>query len=154
MLIKNAKVMKGFLLWVFLISFILSCHESSHKNLRPKDKWSIWLVKNEDHMNMELNKKMVFEMQDIPKNAIYKSSTITVTKGDTTILGEFAKLFSDYSPCLLVSYTFITDTFKRKVITLYVDKTIQCTGNTDTILTIDSTKFFTIKKTSSLFGDQ
>jgi len=138
--------MKGFLLGVFIISFVLSCHERSRQNLHAIDKWSDWLLKNEGHMNTELNKKMVFEMQDIPKNAIYKSSTIVITKDDTTILGEFAKLINDYNPCLLISYTFIGDTSERKIISLDRNNAVTCTANTDTILSIDSTKYFVISK--------
>jgi hypothetical protein len=138
--------MKGFFLRVFFISLVLSCHESSHGNLHPVDKWSAWLLKNEDYMNTELNKKMVFEMQDIPKNAIYKSSTIVISKDDTTILGEFAKLINDYNSCLLTSYTFIGDTTKQKIISIIREKGQTCLVNTDSILTIDSTKFFIVHK--------
>lgn len=140
--------MKRLFLRVIIISFLISCHQSSHENLHQIDKWSDWLLKNESYMNSELNKKMVFVMQDIPKNAIYKSSTIVITKDDTTILGEFARLISDYNSCLLVSYTFIGDTTKRKVISLVRNNSMTCIVNTDSILTIDSTSCFIIKKIS------
>jgi|SRR5450432_2633744 len=140
--------MKGFFLILFIVSFILSCHERVHKHLHPLDKWSDWLLKNEEKMNVELNKKMILQIAEVPKNAIFKSATIVVTRHDTTILGEFAKLFNDYCPCLLISYTFMRDTSNRKIISLFRDQSTPCKVNTDTLLIIDSTRFFIIKKTS------
>jgi hypothetical protein len=140
--------MKRFFFIVLVFAFFISCHDTSPKHLFSVDYRSSWLLKNEDDLNKELNKRIILKINDIPKNAVFNSATIVITKNDSTILGEFAKLFSDYNPCLLISYTFSGDTTKRKVISIVRDPSMNCIVNTDTILPIDSTKYFIIKKIS------
>ena len=143
--------MLRYLLPVLLTVITISCHDISSKHLLAIDSRSTWLLKNEDDANNELNKRIVIKSFDIPKNAVFKSATIVITKYDTTVLGEFAKLIDEYNPCILISYQFDGDTTHRKIITLFQDS-LNCLGKTDTLFTIDSTKHFTIKIDSLLSG--
>jgi hypothetical protein len=67
-------------------------------------------------------------------------------------LGEFAKLFSDYDPCLVTAYTLYTDTTKRKIISIARDYSSPCIVNIESIFeSLDTTKYFEIHKETEPF---
>ncbi len=128
--------------------FILSCKESAtQKATTPSfDHWTNWLLKNEDKMNVELNKRF-FVPSGLQKNERLDDESFVVLKNDTTILGEFAKLLSDYDPCLVTTYTLFSDTTKHKIINIVRYYTSPCIIDLDSVFVgIDSTEHFVIHK--------
>src|SRR5450755_825967 len=123
--------MKRFYFIILLFDFIVSCHDASPEHLPAIDGRSSWLLKNENDLNKELNKRIIIKRNDIPKDAVFIDATITITKNDSTILGEFARLISDYNPCLLTSYKFTGDTTNRKIIFIYKHDSAMCVVNSD-----------------------
>ena len=139
----NLLLLGAFIFWV-------SCQYKTSKLSDKIDSRSRWLLNNEDALNAELNKRIVviFKSGVIPhkKNEIINDATIVVTKYDETILGEFAQLINKYDSCVVTSYTFSKDTFNRKEIGFFNDTAKSCTANVDTFMTINSTKWFKIRK--------
>jgi hypothetical protein len=137
-------------LFLVIFSLFAACQQGTSKISNKFDSRSLWLLRNEEALNSELNKRIIetFTYDLIPKkNEKIKDATIVVTKYDETILGQFAQLINNYDSCVVISYTFSNDTLAQKIIGFFKDTAKSCIENVDTFMIINSTKWFIIRKT-------